>query len=586
MVEFIRLIIENFLSYESVDLPLEGKDIVLIVGRNGSGKSALFEAINWCLFNKLARSVSPDEVIHHSASSCKVQVWLRIDGVNWTITRSRKRKESSKLEILREGKVVAFPLTQAAQDFIENQLLLCSFDVFTSSVMLNQALYNRFSLASDKDKKQMLEEILGFDWFDELLQFTRDQLRLRQGRTERYEEKEKSSNSQMVNFQSLVKKLQEQGAVNLEEMVKEAKVKKEMIDVVKSGIDKTEAERLVKVKAVDSVRGKMNDLKWKVDLGDKQMRDIEREVKSLQESLENIPDVCDKCGSPLKGETLSTYVRSLRDGVQAKESALKALREEQERLKMELEEVSLMLNGATGEVEQLDRSLNLLRQEYEQWVREYDVLQKRIAECRNDISVEMVRAEIEKLEKIISHYKERKKVSEKIEKYYEFWEKGFGQEGVKNFLLGEVLKFIEEECNKFLYVLGDGKIKVKLSPISELKSGDKRFRFSFSAFNFDGATSYQGLSEGEKKRVDLSIILAIQMLLRSCGRRKFSFVFFDEIFETVDSEGINKIYSLLKSLTISPIFVISHREDLIPYFNSIWKVGKKDGVSFIEEVER
>src|SRR3989338_3777928 len=54
MIIFERIVIENFRRYKSTTFEFNKKNINnfnIIVARNGVGKSTLFDAFTWCLFN-------------------------------------------------------------------------------------------------------------------------------------------------------------------------------------------------------------------------------------------------------------------------------------------------------------------------------------------------------------------------------------------------------------------------------------------------------------------------------------------------------------------------------------------------------
>lgn len=66
----IRLKMENFFSHKDSEIDFSKFDSALLIGNtegdysksNGSGKSAIFESILWCLFNKSRASMMDDIV--------------------------------------------------------------------------------------------------------------------------------------------------------------------------------------------------------------------------------------------------------------------------------------------------------------------------------------------------------------------------------------------------------------------------------------------------------------------------------------------------------------------------------------------
>jgi exonuclease SbcC len=114
----------DFLSYRRLDVDLSDVHQLAIVGRNGHGKSAILDAILWCLFAK-GRG-SSDEMVREGASSSWVRTtWERtVRGQPTTvvITRSRSREsDESSLSVQIDGEEKSkskIPLTQAYVEYL------------------------------------------------------------------------------------------------------------------------------------------------------------------------------------------------------------------------------------------------------------------------------------------------------------------------------------------------------------------------------------------------------------------------------------------------------------------------------------
>jgi DNA repair exonuclease SbcCD ATPase subunit len=76
-----KITVSNFMSFgEDVtfDLPDIDDYMVLVRGGNGQGKSALFEAIYWCLTGTTVRGVRAEEVLRHGTKECVVEVTWKL----------------------------------------------------------------------------------------------------------------------------------------------------------------------------------------------------------------------------------------------------------------------------------------------------------------------------------------------------------------------------------------------------------------------------------------------------------------------------------------------------------------------------
>jgi energy-coupling factor transporter ATP-binding protein EcfA2 len=80
--------------------------------------------------------------------------------------------------------------------------------------------------------------------------------------------------------------------------------------------------------------------------------------------------------------------------------------------------------------------------------------------------------------------------------------------------------------------------------------------------------SYYNLSEGEKKRIDLAILLSFIDLSKKKNSIDINILVFDEIFDTsLDASGQASFISMLekkiKDGIVSNVFIISHDRNLI-----------------------
>ena len=167
----------------------------------------------------------------------------------------------------------------------------------------------------------------------------------------------------------------------------------------------------------------------------------------------------------------------------------------------------------------------------------------------------------------------------------EFWERAYSNQGIKSFILDDVTPFLNRRVNKYLSKLTSGQIEVVFSTRSTLKTGEERERFSIEIVNKSGGDNYISNSGGEKKRIDLAINLALQDLVASRSSKKINVAMFDEVFDSLDENGIDGVISLLQELSASKstILVVSHNEYLKSYFTNIITVVKQKGFSTLIE---
>jgi energy-coupling factor transporter ATP-binding protein EcfA2 len=96
---------------------------------------------------------------------------------------------------------------------------------------------------------------------------------------------------------------------------------------------------------------------------------------------------------------------------------------------------------------------------------------------------------------------------------------------------------------------------------------------------------FMSLSGGEKKRVNLAVMLALQGLLSLSNKAEGNLLFFDELDTSLDFTGMEGLSELLKVLKKDKtIFVITHNQHLKELVSPCSEliITKEDGVSSIQ----
>jgi len=107
-VKPIYLNIENFMCHEKSTIDFSQFSAALIVGKisgndlysNGVGKTTLFKAIEYALFN--ASDVNLDKLVRDDCKSCKVIFDFQIDDSVYRVVRSRSKKGTSDLSLYKK----------------------------------------------------------------------------------------------------------------------------------------------------------------------------------------------------------------------------------------------------------------------------------------------------------------------------------------------------------------------------------------------------------------------------------------------------------------------------------------------------
>ena len=166
---------------------------------------------------------------------------------------------------------------------------------------------------------------------------------------------------------------------------------------------------------------------------------------------------------------------------------------------------------------------------------------------------------------------------------YEELRVAFGREGVQALLIDTILPQIEDEANRLLGRMTEGRMTVRLETQRPLRSQKGRLAETLQITVSDelGHRPYEMFSGGEAFRINLALRIALSKVLANRSGAPLPTLFIDEGFGTQDSAGREQILDVLGTLEhdFQCIIVITHLEDLKDYFPVRIEVQKRDGAS-------
>ena len=154
-----------------------------------------------------------------------------------------------------------------------------------------------------------------------------------------------------------------------------------------------------------------------------------------------------------------------------------------------------------------------------------------------------------------------------------FWDKAFSEKGLVKFVIRTIKDYLNTQCNFYLGYLTNGNISVEFD--EELK---EKIEVGGSLRH------YISLSGGEKRKLNLAVMLGLQSLLTMSNGHKSNLLFFDEVAENLDENGVIGLYNLLCELKKDKtIFIITHNQVLKSLLDSskTLMVVKEEGESKI-----
>jgi len=167
--------VENFLSHVCSDVDFSDASLWLITGDNGSGKSALFDAVEFALYGQhRGGKQNAGLLVKHGAKRAKAQVVLSNNGNDYRITREFENDNTNRggwVEMWEAATSSWKPLNvgagvQAVWDWVERNIV--SHDHFCSAIYLRQNQTAYFLRGSTSDRSKRFAALVDLSRYTEL----------------------------------------------------------------------------------------------------------------------------------------------------------------------------------------------------------------------------------------------------------------------------------------------------------------------------------------------------------------------------------------------------------------------------------
>ncbi len=187
-MEPLKLRIKNFYSISDGEIDFAKFSSALILGHyennvlmsNGAGKSSIFEAICWVLFNE-TRQTKVDDVIRWTATEAFVEFEFLFGQHIYKISRRRSRvaKESSVSLFTKDGSkwINDSGSTNSETNKKISTLLKIDEKIFLNSVYFKQHDISLFANSSPSDRKEIIKSIMKLERWDEYQKHAKNKLK-------------------------------------------------------------------------------------------------------------------------------------------------------------------------------------------------------------------------------------------------------------------------------------------------------------------------------------------------------------------------------------------------------------------------
>lgn len=644
-MKFLNLSIHNFLTIGAVDfLNLDGKGLVLIQGineddtsatSNGVGKSSIPDALCWALYGVTARGISGDSVVNRTAKkNAKVSIVMLDGSTTYQIDRYRKHAEFKNQTFVKawtdtdpSAVVDMTKGTERETQEVIDGIMGCSLDVFMAAIYAGQEAMPDLPKMTDKQLKLLIEESAGVERLETAYSKAREKWSGAKAQLDRLmldkSSKEATLHTTRVQIEQAKMKHKDfeesrkgraegytgNAATIRDEMlalgVEMKKFDEAALTAEVAQIEKQLAEHGELLKGRVPLQAALNDAvrhqARMVAALETSANGAKRIKAAFENAAEEMKKPCPECGKPHTEDELETYRAHLKGKLDGELVNLKTAKDAKEVADAQVEKCKKALEVFEATVPDVG-AVSARRNEIASSVVALTRIKNQIMLKKKDRDANIERAESAMTEAnphagVIEHLsgQETALMCEIVEvdtkiiaaqdnaTLYENCVKVFGPAGVRAHILDTVTPFLNERTADYLSALSDGNITAVWSTLSTTAKGDLKEKFNIEVTNDKGADSFAGLSGGEKRKVRLSTMLALQDLVASRATKPIDLWIGDEIDDALDTAGLERLMGVLerKARERGTVLVVSHNE-LRDWIDNVVTVTKRGGTSVIE----
>ena len=568
MIIFKTLKWRNFLSTgnQFTEVDLQEAKTNLIVGTNGSGKSTILDALTFVLYNKPFRKINKPQLVNSvNEKDCLVEIEFSIGNKDYRVVRGIK---PNIFEIWIDGKMQ--DQDSAAQDQqkkLEQGILKLNHKSFTQTVILGSATFVPFMQLTSSNRREIVEDLLDIKIFSTMNNILKDRMRKTNELIREYSIKKDMIEEKIEMQESFIKDLDKSG--------KERIVRKENnISTIEFEIEEVSKENEILLEKIqDDLQPKLEDLNnTKSSL--KKLNSIKAKLEQKIQTLvsehkffqEN--SVCPTCTQSIEEQfrldkivDIEEKSKELNDGYQELEDAINVEQEKDEQFLSYSTEINRLNNDISKnnvKITGLNKQIRNLRNEIQEIAEQ---IENRNSERK---ALDNLIKDLETIEKQRSTEKEQVN-------YYEFAHSLMKDGGVKSKIIKKYLPLMNQQINKYLQMM-DFYINFTL---------DEEFKEVIKSPVHEDF-SYESFSEGEKMRIDLSLLFTWRDIAKLRNSASTNLLILDEIFDSsLDGAGTDFFTNIIRYvIQDAHVFVISHKtDDLMDKFDRVMKFDKVKGFS-------
>ena len=569
MIHFHNVRWQNFLSSGNnwTEIQLDRSPNTLVVGENGAGKSTMLDALCFSLFGKPFRKINIPQLINSvNQKALMVEVNFTIGSTEYRVVRGEKPKL---FEIYKDGNLINQVASRREyQVLLEQNILKLNYNSFTQIVILGSSTFVPFMQLPAQQRRDIIEDLLDIKIFTTMNVLLKERLSDNKLKITDVKNALMVEDEKLNVHENYIHEIETKNRARIANLMSEVDKSESSISRLEISIESNNAnikELQDSITDEESVNKKLQDILKIESKFDDKIKKIRKEIKFFEDN-----DVCPTCDQDIDKTIKDAKITQGKNKVDEVTNALDKLQvelnKENQRLldiaevNKEIQEYLTKVTDENNQISSLNRYIKQMRESIDTEVSDSTDLKAENNKLRN------IKKGIEALEK-----KRKEHINEKelLDVAFEM----LRDKGIKTQIVRQYIPVMNKLVNKYLAAM-------EFFVSFEL---DEKFEETIKSRHRD-SFSYSSFSEGEKMRIDLSLLLTWRSIAKMKNSTNTNLLILDEVFDaSLDSNGCDEFLKLLNELgQDTNIFVISHKGDILQdKFRSVIRFEKHKNFSRI-----
>jgi len=551
MIYFKSVSWKNFLSTgnDTIKVQLDRTPSTLVVGSNGAGKSTMLDALSFGLFGKPHRDIKKDQMINSiNKKGTVVEVEFNIGNSEFKIVRGIK---PNKFEIWQNNNMInQSSNARDYQKFLEQNILKLNHKSFHQVVVLGSSSFIPFMQLPAWTRRSVIEDLLDINIFSKMNTLLKERnSKIKEELTEinhsldLYKAKMDTQSKYIKDLQAINKDMIASKENSIEAYEDDVKALVNQSSELGKNLDAlTEIEN----SKHDELSRKVSDIKSEDKVFKSKIKDLVSQAKFFEEN-----EICPTCDQDIDAKIKDNRLSHIKATAANIQEGMKELSLDNDKCASQLLECQNNMKELLAKQRQINSNndkINIMQREIEKIQKEISTL------LQSSGDIKTAKDELNALRDNKDSITEKKLEYVEERTYNEVIGEMLKDTGIKTKVIKQYLPVMNRLINQYLQVL-DFFVAFHL---------DENFTETIRSRHRD-AFNYASFSEGEKQRIDLSLLFTWRQIAKMKNSASTNLLVLDETFDSsLDHDGIDNLTKILNTLEDGTnVFIISHKGDIL-----------------------